>query len=94
MQLVETKLNAPVIEAACNEFAQPLTVMTSLLELWEQGLSEPEDLALMKQQVIRMGLALKELRGLSESNCGPATRLELDAAMFSNLLSSFEAVAL
>jgi hypothetical protein len=59
-------LNAPLLEALYNEMAQPLTVLHTLVELWERGLAEPEDLALMKQQVGRIDSTLREIRAFSD----------------------------
>jgi hypothetical protein len=67
------------LNAICNEMAQPLTTMTSLIELWERGLAEPDDLEMMKQELNRINTALKELRAFSNGvKAGPAPTISFN----------------
>ena len=53
------------LNAICNEMAQPLTTMNSLIELWKQGLAEPNDLTIMRQELTRINAVLKALKALN-----------------------------
>lgn len=57
-------MNPNSFDVIYNEITQPLTTMTSLIELWERGLVEPDDLEMMKQELTRINAALKELKAL------------------------------
>jgi len=86
--------NMPVLENICNEIAQPLTVLTSLMELWERGLNEPDDLVAMKEQVLRLGATLQFLRSFSRNTSSelfekPEAALPVPSATGSDLISPF-----
>lgn len=63
----ERDASVEILNEICNEMAQPLTTMTSLVELWERGLAESGDLELMKQELSRVNQALRELRLFSNA---------------------------
>lgn len=69
MSEISSKYNpdSAFIDILCSELAQPLAVITTLVELWQLGLNEPGDAEMIKQQVDTLVSTMRELRAYSDS---------------------------
>ncbi len=56
------KLTDEFIDKLCNELAQPVTVLTLTIQLIEEGAALPEDVALLKSEIERLALMVRDLR--------------------------------
>lgn len=53
------------IDQLCNELAQPVTTLTLGIHLIEEGNAQPEDLALLRDEVERLASMVQDLRALA-----------------------------
>lgn len=67
MKTTITPVTHPELYQLHDQIVQPITYLNAAMELWEQGLHEPEDFERMKDEVQRLVEVVRDLQAKMRS---------------------------